>query len=65
MKLFPKHGRMLLAVILVLLKISVLSVYGQNRTEYQSKWVENQLNLNPKYGLYRQGCHYRCDRYRD
>ncbi|MBQ4514523.1 MAG: hypothetical protein II969_16140, partial [Anaerolineaceae bacterium] len=46
MKLFPKHGRMLLAVILVLLKISVLSVYGQNRTEYQSKWVENQLNLH-------------------
>ena len=41
MKLFPKHGRMLLAVFLVLLKISVLSVYGQNRTEYQSKGVEN------------------------
>ena len=36
---------MLTAVILVLLKISVLSVCGQDRTEYQPKWVENKLNL--------------------
>ena len=46
MRNFPNHGRMLTAVILVLLKISVLSVCGQDRTEYQSKWVENKLNLH-------------------
>ena len=42
---FP-HGRMLFIAILILLKISVLSVCGQDRTEYQPKWVENQLNLH-------------------
>ena len=46
MRNFPNHGRMLITVILVLLKISVLSVCGQDRAEYQSKWVENQLNLH-------------------
>ena len=46
MRNFPNHSRMLTAVILVLLKISVLSVCGQDRTEYQSKWVENKLNLH-------------------
>ena len=46
MRNFPNHGRMLIAVLLILLKISVLSVCGQDRTEYQSKWVENQLNLH-------------------
>ncbi len=43
---FPKHAGMLLAIILILLKISVLSVCGQDRIEYQSKWVENELNLH-------------------
>ena len=46
MRNLPRHGRMLISVILVLLKISVFSVCGQNQTEYQSKWVENQLNLH-------------------
>ena len=46
MRNLPNHGGMLTAVILVLLKISVLSVCGQDRTEYQSKWVENKLNLH-------------------
>ena len=46
MRNLPNNGRMMIAVILVLLKISVLSVCGQNQTEYQSKWVENQLNLH-------------------
>ena len=46
MRNIPNHGRMLLSVIFILLKISVLSACGQNRTEYQAKWVENQLNLH-------------------
>ena len=46
MRNIPNHGRTLLSVILVLLKISVLSVCGQNRAEYQLKWVENKLNLH-------------------
>ncbi len=46
MRISKNHGRMLITVILVLLKISVLSVCGQNWTEYQSKWVENELNLH-------------------
>ena len=45
MRNFPYHVGILTAVILILLKISVLSVCGQDRTEYQSKWVENKLNL--------------------
>ena len=46
MRNFSNHGRMLLSVIFVIFKISVLSVCGQNRTEYQPKWVENELNLH-------------------
>ena len=46
MRNIPNHGKMLLLFIFVLLKISVLSVCGQNQTEYPPQWVENQLNLH-------------------